>query len=135
GRPGAGRPGDHARLVVRRRWRTAAADDGGRLRAALRLPGNRAGGAVAGPRRADGDAAVTATATGASAAVRPMVDRATAMRLAAGEYQRVTDQLRGLSGRQWEAATCCPGWDVRLMACHVLGMAGFAGSPADQAPH
>ena len=62
-----------------------------------------------------------------------MVDRTTAMRLAMGEYQRITDQLRGLSGRHWESATCCPGWDVRLMTCHVLGMAEFAASPAEQA--
>lgn len=76
---------------------------------------------------------MTATATGADAVVRPMVDRATAMRLAAAEYRRVTDQLRELSARDWAAATCCPGWDVRLMTCHLLGMAEFAASPAEQA--
>jgi len=76
---------------------------------------------------------VTVTATGADLVVRPMVDRATAMRLAEAEYRRVTDELRELSARDWAAATCCPGWDVRLMACHVLGMAEFAASPAEQA--
>jgi len=76
---------------------------------------------------------VTTTVTGTGAAVRPMVDRATAMRLAAAEYQRITEELRELSARDWAAATCCPGWDVRLMTCHVLGMAEFAASPAEQA--
>jgi uncharacterized protein (TIGR03083 family) len=76
---------------------------------------------------------VTVTVAGADAVVRPMVDRATAMRLAATEYRRVTDELRELSARDWAAATCCPGWDVRLMTCHVLGMAEFAASPAEQA--
>jgi uncharacterized protein (TIGR03083 family) len=76
---------------------------------------------------------VTVTAAGADAVVRPMVDRAAAMRLAATEYRRITDELRELSARDWAAATCCPGWDVRLMTCHVLGMAEFAASPAEQA--
>jgi len=76
---------------------------------------------------------VTVTATGADAVVRPMVDRATAMRLAEAEYRRVTAELRELSAPDWAAATCCPGWDVRLMTCHVLGMAEFAASPAEQA--
>ncbi len=62
-----------------------------------------------------------------------MDDRAAAMRLAAAEYQRITGQLGELPARDWEAATCCPGWDVRLMACHVLGMAEFAASPVEQA--
>jgi uncharacterized protein (TIGR03083 family) len=76
---------------------------------------------------------VTVTATGADTVVRPMVDRVTAMRLAEAEYRRVTAELRELSARDWAAATCCPGWDVRLMTCHVLGMAEFAASPAEQA--
>ena len=76
---------------------------------------------------------MTVTATGADAVVRPMVDRATAMRLAEAEYRRVTAELRELSAPDWAAATCCPGWDVRLMTCHVLGMAEFAASPAEQA--
>jgi uncharacterized protein (TIGR03083 family) len=76
---------------------------------------------------------VTVTVTGADTVVRPMVDRVTAMRLAEAEYRRVTAELRELSARDWAAATCCPGWDVRLMTCHVLGMAEFAASPAEQA--
>lgn len=76
---------------------------------------------------------MTAAVAGAGAAVRPMLDRGTAMRLAATEYGRITEQLRELSARDWQADTCCPGWDVRLMACHVLGMAEFAASPAEQA--
>ncbi len=76
---------------------------------------------------------MTAVMTGRGEVVRPVVDRATAMRLAAAEYQRIAGQLGELPARDWEAATCCPGWDVRLMACHVLGMAEFAASPVEQA--
>lgn len=81
-----------------------------------------------------GTATKHAAGKGSGAAVRrPGLDRATAMRLAATEYQRITDQLRELSPDEWAAATCCAGWDVRLMACHVLGMAEFAASSAEKA--
>jgi uncharacterized protein (TIGR03083 family) len=50
------------------------------------------------------------------------------MRLAATEYERVTDLLAVLTPDQWAAPTECPGWDVRAMAGHVLGMAQMAAS-------
>ena len=56
------------------------------------------------------------------------LDRAVAMRLAATEYQRCTDVFRALTPAQWQAPTCCPGWDVRQMAAHMLGMVEMAAS-------
>jgi uncharacterized protein (TIGR03083 family) len=67
--------------------------------------------------------------TTAQLAPRPTaLDHATAMGLAETEYQRVIDQLAGLSPGQWLAQTECPGWDVRAMAGHLLGMARMAAS-------
>ncbi|GLZ50164.1 hypothetical protein Acsp06_63490 [Actinomycetospora sp. NBRC 106375] len=51
------------------------------------------------------------------------LDRATADRLAATEYARFGDLLAGLDADQWRAPTVCPGWDVRAVAAHCLGMA------------
>ena len=52
----------------------------------------------------------------------PQLPRDDAMRLAATEYARVAAQLELLSPEQWSAPTDCPGWDVRAMAGHMLGM-------------
>jgi uncharacterized protein (TIGR03083 family) len=59
---------------------------------------------------------------------RSALDRETAMRLAATEYQRFLDQIRTLEGTDWAAPTDCPAWDVRAMATHNLGMAVMASS-------
>jgi uncharacterized protein (TIGR03083 family) len=59
---------------------------------------------------------------------RSTLDRPTAMRLAATEYQRYTGHLRQLSTEDWSKPTDCPEWDVRQMATHVLGMAKMAAS-------
>ena len=56
------------------------------------------------------------------------LDRAVALRLAATEYQRCTDVFRALSPAQWQAPTCCPAWDIRRMAAHMLGMVEMAAS-------
>jgi len=56
------------------------------------------------------------------------LDRAVALRLAATEYQRCTDVFRALTPAQWQAPTCCPSWDVRQMAAHMLGMMEMAAS-------
>jgi uncharacterized protein (TIGR03083 family) len=53
----------------------------------------------------------------------PGLDRQTATRLAATEYERVADLLAQLTPEQWAAPTDCPAWDVRAMAGHMLGMA------------
>jgi uncharacterized protein (TIGR03083 family) len=55
-------------------------------------------------------------------------DRDTAMRLAATEYDRLADLLAELTPEEWRAATDCPGWDVRAMAGHCVGMAKMATS-------
>lgn len=62
----------------------------------------------------------------------PALDRDTAMRLAATEYDRFLAQLRHLDDADWTAPTTCPGWDVRTMASHVLGMAEMAASLRQQ---
>jgi len=54
--------------------------------------------------------------------------RGTAMRLAATEYQRFADLLRLLGPGDWATPTECPGWDVRAMAAHALGMVEMAAS-------
>lgn len=43
--------------------------------------------------------------------------------LAAAENARFAGLLRGLGPDEWRHPTDCPGWDVRAMAGHVLGMA------------
>jgi uncharacterized protein (TIGR03083 family) len=50
------------------------------------------------------------------------------MRLAATEYDRFAAVLEGLTTSQWTRPTDCTAWDVRALACHVLGMAEFAAS-------
>jgi uncharacterized protein (TIGR03083 family) len=54
--------------------------------------------------------------------------RDAAMRLAATEYQRFGELLRALSHGDWAKPTDCPGWDVRAMAAHALGMVEMAAS-------
>ena len=58
----------------------------------------------------------------------PALPRGTAMRLAATEYQRFADTLRSLGPGDWATPTECPGWDVRAMAAHALGMVEMAAS-------
>jgi uncharacterized protein (TIGR03083 family) len=60
---------------------------------------------------------------------KPVLDRATAMRLAATEYGRFHALLTDLKPEEWTLPTNCPGWDVRAMAAHLLGMADMAASP------
>ena len=68
------------------------------------------------------------TMTVSSAARVPAISHDHAMRLAATEYQRILDLLRSLQPRDWTAPTNCPGWDVRAMAAHLLGMVEMAAS-------
>lgn len=65
--------------------------------------------------------------------VRPAVDRATAMRLAELEYQRVADAVDALGLQDWARPTDCPAWDVRQLVAHIAGMARFASSPLEVA--
>jgi uncharacterized protein (TIGR03083 family) len=50
------------------------------------------------------------------------IDRHEAATVAATEYQRFVDLLRGLGPDDWTRPTECPAWDVRAMAGHTLGM-------------
>lgn len=59
---------------------------------------------------------------------QPMLDRPTAMRLAATEYHRFAEMLRTLEPSDWELPTDCPAWNVRALATHALGMAEMAAS-------
>ena len=68
---------------------------------------------------------VAAVRTGLRAAA---LDRATAMRLAATEYDRVLEQWRGLDEADWTRRTDCPDWDVHAMAAHTVGMTAFTTS-------
>lgn len=53
----------------------------------------------------------------------PALDRDAAAQLAATEYERFARLLGALEPEEWRRATDCPGWDVRAVAGHVLGMA------------
>jgi uncharacterized protein (TIGR03083 family) len=52
-----------------------------------------------------------------------MLDRDAAMTAAATEYARFGSMLESIPAGQWGLRTDCPGWDVRAVAGHVLGMA------------
>lgn len=67
------------------------------------------------------------------APLRPGLDRAVALGLAAVEYDRVVDLLGRLQPEDWARQTECPGWDVRAMAGHMLGMAQMMTSVAELA--
>jgi uncharacterized protein (TIGR03083 family) len=71
---------------------------------------------------------ITAPTTPRAAAL----SRDTAMRLAETEYQRFLDLLRALGPGDWTRPTECPGWDVRAMASHALGMVELAASVREQ---
>jgi uncharacterized protein (TIGR03083 family) len=61
-------------------------------------------------------------------ALKAAIDRDRAMQLAATEYQRCADLLNSLDASDWATPTECPGWDVRQMAAHMLGMVEMAAS-------
>ena len=74
---------------------------------------------------------MTTTASPAAVKSTPrtsILDRPTLMGLAATEYDRFAVMLSKLDVDDWARATECPGWDVRAMASHVLGMAEMAAS-------
>ena len=53
----------------------------------------------------------------------PVLERDAAMTSAATEYSRSVALLESVTPGQWALPTDCPGWDVRAMAGHMLGMA------------
>jgi uncharacterized protein (TIGR03083 family) len=64
--------------------------------------------------------------------VRPALDRDTAMRLAATEYDRAAQLLQALRPADWNKPTECADWDVRQLAAHMLGMVEMAASVREQ---
>jgi uncharacterized protein (TIGR03083 family) len=63
---------------------------------------------------------------------RPALDRDVAMRLAATEYDRFLHVLRTMPADAWTRPSGCPGWDVRALASHLLGMAEMAATLREQ---
>ncbi|MGN6130273.1 MAG: maleylpyruvate isomerase family mycothiol-dependent enzyme [Nocardioidaceae bacterium] len=76
---------------------------------------------------------MTATTTPTATPVRAGLDHGPAMRLATVEYDRVVSLLERLTPEQWAAPTECPGWDVRAVAGHLLGMMQMAASVPETA--
>ena len=74
----------------------------------------------------------TSATTSAPPARRSALERATAMRLAAAEYDRFLSQLRRLQPADWTKPTDCRGWDVRALVGHVLGMTEMSASLPEQ---
>jgi uncharacterized protein (TIGR03083 family) len=64
---------------------------------------------------------------------RPVLDRTTAMRIAATENERFLAQLRRLGTEDWSKPTDCVGWDVRDLVGHVVGMTEMSASMIEQA--
>jgi uncharacterized protein (TIGR03083 family) len=74
------------------------------------------------------------TVTGTPTLVRPVravPDHDTAMRLAEVEHDRFASALAQLDDPDWARPTACPGWDVRQVACHTIGMAAMGSSPLE----
>ena len=63
---------------------------------------------------------------------RSAFDRKTAMRLAAGEYERYAAMLGRLPEADWALPTCNTGWDVLAMVRHSVGMTHLAASIREQ---
>jgi uncharacterized protein (TIGR03083 family) len=59
------------------------------------------------------------------------LDPRTSMALARTEHARTIDALRALGPDDWSRPTSCPDWDVRQLACHMVGMAEFPSSPVE----
>lgn len=63
--------------------------------------------------------------------VRPRIPRPLAMQLAKTEYARMVDTLAGLDPDDWTRPTDCTLWDVRQLACHMVGMADMVTTPLE----
>ena len=53
------------------------------------------------------------------------------MRLAETEYARMADTIAGLGADDWTRPTDCSLWDVRQLACHMVGMAHMVTTPVE----
>lgn len=63
--------------------------------------------------------------------VQSAIPHRLAMRLAADEYRRTTETLAALSPDDWARPTPCSAWDVRQLACHMIGAATMMASPPE----
>jgi uncharacterized protein (TIGR03083 family) len=63
--------------------------------------------------------------------LRPQIPRPLAMQLVKTEYARMADTLAGLGPDDWTRATDCTLWDVRQLACHMVGMAQMITTPLE----
>lgn len=61
--------------------------------------------------------------------VRPRIPRPLALQLADTEYGRMADTLAALRPGDWGRPTDCTLWDVRDLACHMVGMAAMVTTP------
>lgn len=75
---------------------------------------------------------MTMTTPVGTVARRARIDRDTAARLAAAEYERYVALLSQLTPEEWAKPTACAGWDVRAMVAHCLGMAEMTASVLEQ---
>ncbi len=65
--------------------------------------------------------------------VQPGIERPTAMRLAATEYQRVTAAVDALQSEDWSLPTDCTVWDVRQLVAHIVGQTNLFSTPFEGA--
>jgi uncharacterized protein (TIGR03083 family) len=71
------------------------------------------------------------TTTRAAAPRESKLPRELSMQLAATEYQRIAAAVAELASDDWARSTDCPGWTVRELVAHVVGMASMASSPLE----
>jgi uncharacterized protein (TIGR03083 family) len=76
---------------------------------------------------------ITTTSWPGVSVVQPGIERPTAMRLAATEYQRITAAVDALQPEDWTRPTDCTAWDVRQLVAHIVGMAKFFSTPLEVA--
>ncbi len=74
---------------------------------------------------------MSTTTPSRDALIRPRIPRPLAMQLAETEYARMADTLAGLGPDDWTRPTDCALWDVRQLACHMVGMAQMVTTPLE----
>lgn len=62
---------------------------------------------------------------------RAQLPRPLAMQLAETEYARMADTVADLGPDDWTRPTDCTLWDVRQLACHMVGMAQMVTTPLE----
>jgi uncharacterized protein (TIGR03083 family) len=61
------------------------------------------------------------------------MDHDESMTRAETEYHRFIESVEDLGPEDWSRATACPGWDVKAMVAHVLGMVHYFSDGEEQA--